>query len=139
MLIDRQTEFGARVAQRLQNEPVIWITSVRKDGTPQPTPVWFTWDDQAFLIYTLPGSQKLRNLVQNSRVALNLNSDPHGGDVVIFYGEASIDPNTPPAHQNPAYLTKYKQGIEDLKMTPESFSAEYSVPLRVIPDHIHGF
>ena len=54
MLFDPQTDFGARVARRLQNEQVIWITTVRVDGTPQPTPVWFIWDGETILIYPCP-------------------------------------------------------------------------------------
>lgn len=41
MIIDLTTEYGARVARRLQDEQVIWLTTVGRDGTPQPNPVWF--------------------------------------------------------------------------------------------------
>ena len=57
----------------------------------------------------------------------------------MLFGEAAVDANTPPANQNLAYLDKYAAGIADIGMTPDSFSKEYAVPLRVIPDRLHGF
>ena len=39
MMIDTMTEFGARVERRLREEPVIWLTTVRDDLLPQPSPV----------------------------------------------------------------------------------------------------
>jgi hypothetical protein len=39
VLPDPATPFGARVARRLRDETVIWLTAVAADGTPQPNPV----------------------------------------------------------------------------------------------------
>jgi len=80
-----------RIAQRLRRELVIWLTTVRADGMPQPTPVWFLWDGATFLIYTKPNAHKLRNLAHDSNVALSLNCDAWGSEVVVFTGEASLD------------------------------------------------
>ncbi len=44
------TPFGARVAQRLREEHLIWLTTVGADGTPQPNPVWFLWDGASVLV-----------------------------------------------------------------------------------------
>ena len=138
-MFDPNTEFGQRVTRRLRDEEVIWLTTVRSDLTPQPTPVWFLWDGETFLIYTLPGSQKLSNLAYSPRVALHLNSNASGGDVIVFYGVAVIDASTPAAIDVPPYLEKYRKGIGEINSTPERFSAEYSVPVRVKPTHMHGF
>jgi hypothetical protein len=40
-MIDTAIPFGARVARRLQEERIIWLTTVRSNGTPQRSPVWF--------------------------------------------------------------------------------------------------
>ena len=45
----------------------------------------------------------------------------------------------PPAHEVPEYFEKYKQGISDLDMTPEGFSKEYSVALRIRATEIRGW
>lgn len=139
MQIDTSTEFGARVVRRLRDEQVIWLTTVREDGTPEPSPVWFLWDGAAFLIYSQPNKPKLRNVARDPNVALNFNSDAGGGDIVIFTVEAKIDTTVPPATRVPDYLAKYRQGIQNIGMTPESFAQSYSVPIRVTPTKLRGF
>ncbi len=132
-------QFGEKISRRLKEEQVIWLTTVRADGSPQPTPVWFLWDGETFLIYSMPTAHKLRNVAANPRVALNLNSDAYGGEVVIVFGRALVDRNCPKAHQNPDYLEKYRQGIADIDMTPESMGQEYSVAIRIVPDGMRSF
>jgi len=124
------------VDQRLRREAVIWLTTVRPDGTPQPTPVWFLWDGETFLIYSKPNGLKLRNIANNSKVALSLNCDESGSEVVVITGDASIDRSPPPTSLQPAYLRKYRKGIEEIQLTPESMAKEYSVAIWVKPTHI---
>ena len=80
MQLDQSTEFGARVARRLESEHVAWLTTVRADGQPQPSPVWFLWDGDSILIYSRPNQPKLRNIAGNPKVSLSFNSDGDGGD-----------------------------------------------------------
>lgn len=134
-MVDWQSESGKNLAQRLQHEQVIWLTTVRVDGTPMPTPVWFLWEGESFLIYTLKNSVKLRNIAANPRASLNLNSDESGDEVVVITGRMHVDEEEFPAKQNPDYLKKYREAIASIQMTPESFSEDYSVPLRFWPEH----
>jgi PPOX class probable F420-dependent enzyme len=133
-MIDASTEAGARAAKRLEGERIIWLTTVRADGTPQSSPVWFLWDGTEFVIYSQPGKPKLRNIEGNDRVALNLNSDEGGGDVVTVSGAALIDRDAPPAKDNSGYVEKYREWLSQAGWTPESMSADYSVPIRIRPD-----
>lgn len=127
--MDWSSEEGKKLDERLQHEQVIWLTTVRPDGTPSPTPVWFLWDGKRFLIYTQPASAKLKYIAKNGKVSLNLNSDAWGGQVAVFTGDIQVAADQPPALQNMAYLEKYREGIKDIQMTPESFSADYSTAL----------
>ncbi len=138
-MIDWSSKFGRRVKRRLNKEAIIWFTTVGTDLTPQPRPVWFLWDGDSFLIFSQPGAHKLRHLKAHSKVALNLNSDEVGDDVAVFIGTAAIDSNLPPAHEIPAYFRKYRKAIANLGMSPEEFSREYSVAIRVIPSDLRGF
>jgi hypothetical protein len=38
-----------------------------------------------------------------------------------------------------AHLKKYKSGIIELKMTPESLSAEYFIAIRIEPADVRGW
>lgn len=139
MQINPNTAFGSRVGRRLQDEQIIWLATVRSDGTPEPNPVWFLWDGSTFLIYGMRGSQKLAHLARDPHVTLNFNSDAEGGNVVVITGAARIDPSAPSADQNANYLAKYRSSIQRLGTTPETFAKEYPTPIRVMPEHLRGF
>jgi PPOX class probable F420-dependent enzyme len=81
----------------------------------------------------------MRNLARNSKVSLHFNANESGEDVVVFAGEAFVDESTPLADHHPGYLAKYRQGIANISMTPESMAQSYSVPLRVRPTRLRGF
>ncbi len=135
---DTSSEFGARVAARLGDEQIVWLTTVGTDGTPQPTPVWFHWDGANFLIFSQPNTAKLRHIAANPRVALNFHATPSGGDVVVFTGEARVADARPPDARVSEYLAKYAEGIKTLGMTPEKMFATYSTVLYVTPDKVRG-
>ena len=138
-MIDPETQFGARVTQRLQTELIIWLTTVRHDGIPQPNPVWFHWDGTRFLIYSQPDKPKLRNIAGNPNVALHFNSDGEGGDIVIFAGQANLDESAPASDTVEAYVDKYREHIAALGMTPTTFANDYSAAIRVTPTKVRGF
>jgi len=137
--IDTSTEFGARVQQHLENDPIIWLVTVDGKGTPQPSPVWFQWYEEKVLIFSQPNTAKLRNIERQPRVALHFDSDANGDKVVIMTGVATIDDSQPRAIDLPRYLEKYGDGIVSLGMTNTSFSDEYSVPILVEPLKLRGF
>lgn len=137
-LFDSATEFGARVAERLDREEIVWLTTVGPTGTPQPNPVWFRWDGESFLIFSQPDRPKLRNIARNPRVALHFNGTASGGDIVVFGGTARLELGPDP-DEIAAYLEKYRDGLAGLSMTADQFRADYSVPIRVIPDRLRGF
>jgi PPOX class probable F420-dependent enzyme len=122
----------AHADERLRREIVIWLTTVRGDGRPQSSPVWFLWDGRTFLIFSLPRSQKLPNIRNHPEVALHLN-DVEGSDIVSIEGLASIAEDEPPPLGVPEYIEKYREGIADLGWTVQKFSDDYSAPIRVTP------
>src|SRR5205823_11568600 len=103
------TPFGEQVARRLADEPIIWLTTVGANGTPQPNPVWFLWDGDSFLIYSLPDAARIAHIRRNPRVSLNLDGNGRGGDIVVITGEAHLRPDEPPADQIPDYVEKYSR------------------------------
>ena len=139
-MIDLTTKFGRKVKRHLNREYVIWLTTVGADLSPQPRPVWFVWEGSSFVIFSQPHAHKVRHIAAHPRVALHFNTDEKGDEnVIVFVGNAAIDPNVPPAHRLPAYFKKYRAGIAGLKMTPEQYSAEYSVAIRVTPTGVRGW
>jgi PPOX class probable F420-dependent enzyme len=139
ILPDPATPFGERVAHRLREEKVIWLTTTGADGAPQPAPVWFLWEGETFLIYSLADAKRLAHIARNPRVALNFDGNGSGGDIIVFTGEARRLPDEPPADQNPAFAAKYREYIARRYQTVENFAQRYPVALRVTPGKIRGF
>jgi PPOX class probable F420-dependent enzyme len=137
-MIDLNSDFGRRVAGRLEKEQVIWLTTLDSKGMPQPKPVWFLWDGQSFLIYSEPKAHKVAHIARNPKVALNLNSDEWGNNVIIFTGEASLAAEGPPAHEVADYVTKYQEGMASINLTPEQFAESFSAAIRVKPVSLRG-
>lgn len=130
-------QIPAKFDTRIANAQHVWFTTVREDGMPQPTPVWFVREGDTFLIYTTPDSQKVANISNNPHVALGWATDDTGYFVVVM-GRATIDEAAPTPKANSPYMTKYADGIAGIGMTPDSFSEQFSLPVRVTPTQVRG-
>jgi PPOX class probable F420-dependent enzyme len=119
------------IQERLHDEMIAWMTTVSPSGQPQTSPVWFLAEEDSFVIYSLASTPRTRNIATNPKVCLNLNSTPTGGEVVIIEGTAEVVPDGPPAAEDEAYVAKYRELMADMGMTPESFSGDYPVRIRI--------
>jgi PPOX class probable F420-dependent enzyme len=135
-MLDTTTKAGGRAAERLEREIIAWLTTVTPAGQAQSSPVWFLWAGGEFLVYSLAVTPRIRNLAANTRVSVHLNSDAVGGDIVTMEGEALVDLAAPPAAAVPAYLEKYRHLIAESGWTPEKFSQDYPLPIRIRPTRI---
>lgn len=114
-----------RVSRRLQEAEILWVASVRPDGAPHLSPVWFVWDAGRIFICTSPTSRKARNLAKNPQVAVSLED---GRNVVIVEGFVSPATDEERKQVAPLFLHKYDWDIRAdptytllLKITPKKF------------------
>jgi PPOX class probable F420-dependent enzyme len=136
-MIDERTEFGARVARRLREETVVWLTTVTPAGAPLPRPVGFLWDGGGLVsVYSQPGA-RVRNLESNPHVSLNFPGDGRGGDIVVLSGAATLDRDAR-ADADDGYVAKYADHIARIGHTPESFADAYRVPVRIRLERLRG-
>ncbi|HLZ56050.1 MAG TPA: TIGR03667 family PPOX class F420-dependent oxidoreductase [Ktedonosporobacter sp.] len=138
-LPDATTSFGQRVARRLREEHIIWLTTVDSKGMPQPAPVWYWWDEekQSLLIYSKADAKREEHLRANPRVSLNFDSDKGGGDIIVLTGKAEFS-DDPPAYQHQAFVKKYHERIQRSFGTAENFAERYPVALRIQPLSVRG-
>jgi PPOX class probable F420-dependent enzyme len=132
-LLDLTKERDAHIDQRLHNDMVIWLNSVRPDGRPHAVAVWFLWDGETFLIFSRPKNQKVRNLRENVQVLLAVDDTHNGADPITIEGMATLLPAGEVSATFPAYLEKYGSEIKNIGFTPEQMAAEYSQAIRIIP------
>jgi PPOX class probable F420-dependent enzyme len=120
------------VADRLRNDPIAWLGSVRPDGRPHLVPVWFHWDGETIFIFSKP-DQKVRNLRQNPRVTLALDDSQGGGDVALLDGTAVLLDEPTATIAPPAFIEKYADRMDQMGTTMEIMAAEYSQSIRITP------
>lgn len=132
-MLDLNTPQAGRAHTRLTDDMIIWLTTVRPNGQPQTSPVWFLYRDGEFLVYSRAGTARTTNIAENPRVSLNLDGNGRGGDIVTIEGEARIDREAPPSNEAPAYREKYAGFIADHGWTPEGFAVDYPIPIRITP------
>lgn len=111
---------------------MIWLSTVKPDGTPHIVPVWFLWDGNSFFIYSKP-DQKIRNLQHNRAVMLALDDSKGGSDPIFASGEATLLPREEALTSQPAYVAKYQSLLDRNNWTGKSMAQEYSEPIKIRP------
>lgn len=139
MTLDFTTQHGKMALEQLENEVVIWLTTVTPKGMPQPNPVWFIWDGESVIIWVQPGSARLKNFESNRYVSLHFAGDPYASHMTVLTGEAEIDERLGALDENTVHLAKYEERWKQLGMTPAEAAKAYSVPLRIHPTRLRGF
>jgi len=130
---DRSTPAGADAEQHLATDLVGWLTTVDPDGAPHSSAIWFLWRDGELLIYSGRRAPRNGNLEGNPNVSFHLDSRSEGDAYETMTGMARIDPDAPPADQDPEYLAKYAHKIAEYGWTPEWFAGAYPFAIRVTP------
>jgi PPOX class probable F420-dependent enzyme len=100
--------------------------------------VWFLWDGETFLIFSLPQAYKVSHIRNHARVALNLDSDDFGEDIVVILGDATLSTSPVTEDEMVQYLEKYKRGLERINFTAEEFKSSYNVAIRITPIALRG-
>lgn len=108
-------EQKAQLDKALKSESGIWLTTVRPDGRPHTTPVWFYWDGTHIYFGSQDGARlKMRNIEANLHVTLAL-PDPY--NVVVIEGQAEfVNDLASVGDVLAAYGQKYAEAMKRLGM-----------------------
>ena len=63
---------SGQLTDRLARERNVWLCTLRPDGSPHVTPVWFAYLDDAFWVGSGERNVKVRNVEKDPRVSLAL-------------------------------------------------------------------
>ena len=140
MSVIPDSDFGTRVRSRLDAEKVVWLTTTGADGTPQPNPVWFLWEDgsESVLVYNANNANRLDHVAVRPRVSLNFDGNGKGGNVVVLAGVAEQAADVPSADQHEATSRSTRPTSSELVATPPRSRSSYSVPLRIRITKVRG-
>ena len=129
----------ARILRFLEQEPVVWLSTVRPDGAPHLVPIWFWWDGEALLVFSKPGAQKVRNLRANPSVMLALGDAEDDFDIGMFDGRAELlDRPTERSSRLPTWPST-RIGWPPSASTPAEYAATYSQVIRIVPQGFLGW
>jgi F420H(2)-dependent biliverdin reductase len=114
-----------RVAERLAHERTVWMCTLRPDGSPHVTPVWFVYRDETWWIGSDERSVKVRNVKADPRVSLALD----GGEApVVAEGRAQLHREFPD-HVVAAFAAKYNDWDVTLTYGPSGGRVLFEVPV----------
>lgn len=118
---------SADALKKLHTKKNLWISTIRPDGRPHLTPVWFVYLGEKFYISIDPRSVKSRNLARNPQVSVALENGSHP---VICEGIASIPPPPAPPEVLAAFFEKFEwdlttetQYFQLVEITPRKWLA----------------
>ena len=83
-------EIKAAVDRFLRERPTATLGTIRRDGSPQASVVWYLWDTGEFVISTIDTAAKSHNLRRDPRCSLCI-EHPETGQMVVAYGSARLD------------------------------------------------
>jgi PPOX class probable F420-dependent enzyme len=84
------TDINSATEEFLGERPTATLGTIRRDGSPQASVVWYLWDAGEFIISTIHATAKWHNLVRDPRCSLCV-EDPESGRMVVAYGTARLD------------------------------------------------
>lgn len=79
---DQMADFLARMRNAV-------LATLRADGSPQATPVWYHWDGAVMRISTPGWTRKTHNVRRDARVSVCVD-DPMSGTYVTMFGTAQL-------------------------------------------------
>jgi PPOX class probable F420-dependent enzyme len=121
----------ARVRPMLAEERVVWLSTVRPDGTPHLVPTWFWWDGEALLVFSKPGATKVRNLRTNPRLMVAVGDPEDDFSVGLIEAEASCLDE--PVAVPDGFFAKYASELGRGQLDPDTFPALYNQAIRIVP------
>lgn len=115
------------------------LSTVRTDGRPHVTPIWFVLDGDDVVFSTAKSSVKGRNLARDGRVALCVDDDRPPYDFVVLEGSAELSEDLDEVRHWATRIGARYMG-ED---RAEEFGARNGVPgellVRMRPDKILAY
>jgi PPOX class probable F420-dependent enzyme len=134
MMLNLENSRHAHVAERLREDKVIWLVSVRPDGRPHAVVVWFVWDEAGgnVLVFSKPDQQKTRNIGVNPQVVLAMDDSREGSDPITLEGRAELVDDPDLSAAMPAYVEKYEEMMRRTGLhPPEKMAGLYSQAIRI--------
>jgi PPOX class probable F420-dependent enzyme len=123
----------------LRDDPVVWLSSVQRDGRPHLVPVWFHWDGERIVAFSKPHARKVDNLRDQPRVMLAIGTPGPDFEVELIEATAEL-PDRPAAElMPPGFGAKYRELLRRAGLSVQRFAEVYSQPIVLRPTRFLGY
>jgi len=129
--------FSDRQRAFLETPRIGRLATLRRDGSPHIAPVWFAFEDGAFLVLTDRGSRKHRNIERDPRAEFCIDDERPPYHTVIVRGRVSVEQPRGPEWRE-ALAVRYL-GPEGGRRYVETTPAGDEVLLRIEPERVSGW
>ena len=123
----------------LVDDPVVWLSSVQRDGRPHVVPVWFHWDGERIVAFSKPHARKVDNLRGQPSVMLAVGTPGPDFEVELIEATAEL-PEEPAESLIPAgFGAKYRELLRRAGLTVQRYAEVYSQPIILRPTRFLGY
>lgn len=135
----RPTTHPAGADAALRDDPVVWLSSVQRDGRPHVVPVWFHWDGERIVAFSKPHARKVDNLRDDPRVMLAVGTPGPDFEVELIEATAEL-PDQPATELMPeGFGPKYRELLRRAGLSVQRFAEVYSQPIVLRPTRFLGY
>jgi PPOX class probable F420-dependent enzyme len=109
------------------------IATVRKNGAPHVTPIWYMYEGGKLIVNTTTERVKFKNIKRDDRVCFLVDN---GYPYVAIFGRARIATERDPKKDIEALAIRYTGEKAGKKAARERFWKMDRVSLEIIPEHV---
>jgi PPOX class probable F420-dependent enzyme len=113
------------------------LASTMPDGSPHIAPIWYRFEDGAFLVLTDRASRKHRNVERDPRVVLCIDEEKPPYHTVIVRG--TVEVAVSPGREWREALAVHYLGEEAGRAYTAANDSPNNVLLRIVPERISGW
>lgn len=114
-----------------ETKALAFLATIMRDGTPQVTPLWFSWDGKCILVNTAKGRTKERNVRKRPAVAIAIN-DPKIQTRYIQIRGKVVEISETGADEHINELSLKYDGIPWKKVP-----GQVRVKFKILPEHVN--
>lgn len=127
-----EVSFSEKEAELVSKPLFSKIATIGKDGTPQITPTWFTFENGKFIVITPEKSVKVRNIRRDSRVSVLVDD---GYEYVAIKGRAKINASRNVERDTEGQVVRYMGRKKIKEMTAEILKVKH-VAVEITPEKV---
>jgi PPOX class probable F420-dependent enzyme len=116
-----------------EKRALAYLALVKKDGTPQVTPVWFDYDGTQIIVNTARGRVKDKILKRHPRVALAIQDPANLYRYIQIRGKV-VEETEVGGYEMICLLAEKYRGKREFPMKPGDVRVTY----KILPDHFNG-